>query len=144
MSNVYEGGIPHMTMANVTDTRTRPALSKRIPLRPFIYICSRYRGNTERNAADALRYCRFAVSRGCVPIAPHIFYAHSGILDDADPAERKLGIQFGIALLNCCNEIWLFGKHFSEGMMREYNSAVSRNIRARFFTEDCVEIDRFK
>ena len=50
------------------------------PYRPFVYICSRYAGDIQTNTNAALRYCQFAVKRGCIPIASHIFYAASGIL----------------------------------------------------------------
>ena len=38
----------------------------------LVYICSRYSGDTVGNAAKAVRYSRFAVNEGVVPIAPHL------------------------------------------------------------------------
>ena len=113
--------------------------SEKRKYRPIVYICSKYRGDTEKNSADALKYCRFAVRRGCIPIAPHIFFTHSGILDDTDPNEWKLGMLIGLVLLDRCEEVWVFGNELSEGMKREYDRAVKRNIKVRTFTDSCVE-----
>jgi len=45
---------------------------KRARFRPIVYICSPYSGAVESNIFNARRYCRFAVDRGCIPIAPHL------------------------------------------------------------------------
>ena len=37
--------------------------------RPIVYVCSPYSGDIEANILNARRYCRFAVDRGCIPIA---------------------------------------------------------------------------
>ncbi|MCH3999382.1 MAG: hypothetical protein LKF15_02905 [Lachnospiraceae bacterium] len=125
------------TAGKAVEHLSRP---EKIPHRPIVYICSRYAGDTIKNADAALRYCRFAVSRGCVPIAPHLFYAYLGILDDKSSIDRKIGLQFGIILENHCKEVWVFGDApYSDGMTREYNHAVHRGIRIRTFTTDCVE-----
>jgi len=42
--------------------------------RPLVYIASRFAGDTKRNTERAQGYCRFAVSKGCIPLAP--FCAH--------------------------------------------------------------------
>ncbi|MCH4065019.1 MAG: hypothetical protein LKE99_11475 [Lachnospiraceae bacterium] len=140
MSSVYRNNEGYVdTTAGMAIAHAAVAEKKK-KYRPIVYICSKYRGDTEKNAADALKYCRFAVRRGCIPIAPHIFFAHSGILNDADPEERKLGMFIGIILLDRCEEVWIFGNELSDGMKREYDRAVRRNIKIRTFTDSCVEI----
>ena len=105
-----------------------------------VYICSRYRGDVDRNVRSAKRYCLFAVTKGYLPIAPHLFFTR--FLDDSIPEQRELGIQMGLELLDLCDEIWVFGNEITEGMEREIKSASSRfgrNIRC--FSIDCRPIE---
>ena len=42
--------------------------------RPLVYVCSPYSGDVEANTEAARRYCRFAVDKGYIPVAPHLLY----------------------------------------------------------------------
>ena len=59
-----------------------------------------------------------------MPIASHLLYPQ--MLNDSDPQERELGMDFGLALLACCDEVWVFGKP-SPGMEREITEAKRLN-----------------
>ena len=52
-------------------------------------------------AAENLEYARAALrdslARGEAPLASHLLYTQPGVLDDADPAERRQGIAAGLA-----------------------------------------------
>ena len=106
--------------------------------RPLVYVCSPYAGDTVRNIQAAQRYCRFAVSQGCIPFAAHLFFPQ--FLDDEKPDERKLGMALGNILMDRCQEVWFFGDHFSEGMTMELDRAQRKGYRIRYFTKDCVEL----
>ena len=106
--------------------------------RPIVYICSPYAGDTENNIKAAQKYSRFAVSKGYIPIAPHLLFPQ--FLNDADPAERKLGLFFGNALMSKCSEVWVFGERISAGMEAEIKRARWKNYRLRYFTESCEEV----
>lgn len=61
-------------------------------LMKYVFICSPYRPVGEdpetelrKNIDQAKRACRLAVSRGLIPLAPHLYF------DDNDPQERKFG-----------------------------------------------------
>ncbi len=56
--------------------------------RPLVYICSPLSGAVKRNRENARRYCRFAVERGAIPLAPHLYFPQ--FMEDADPAQRDL------------------------------------------------------
>ena len=71
--------------------------------RPIVYICSHYAGDVAANTKAARRYSRFAVETGYIPIAPHLLFPQ--FLNDADPAERELGLFFGNALMSKCSEV---------------------------------------
>lgn len=85
--------------------------------RKLVFICSPYAGDIEGNVMRAKRYGRFAVTEGVVPIIPHLMYPQ--FLFDDDKEERKLGIEMGLALLNKCEELWVFGTQVSQGMAIE-------------------------
>ena len=108
--------------------------------RPIVYICSPYAGDTESNIKAAQKYSRFAVGKGYIPIAPHLLFPQ--FLNDADPAERKLGLFFGNALMSKCSEVWVFGERISTGMEAEIKRARWKNYRLRYFSESCEEVQR--
>ena len=61
----------------------------------LVIVESPYAGDVERN----LRYLRAALAdclkRGEAPFAGHALYTQPGVLDDAKPEERALGIEAG-------------------------------------------------
>jgi len=68
-----------------------------------VYVASRYAGDVDANVAAAITYCRPVISEGHMPIASHLLYPQ--ILNDNDPHERELGLAFGLALLQMCDEM---------------------------------------
>lgn len=95
----------------------------------FVYICSPCRGDYEANLQKARNYCRAVMTKrqDVVPIAPHLLFTQ--FLDDTKPTERSLGLEAGIALLDMCDEIWVFGlDNPSEGMKGEIEYAKEHEI----------------
>lgn len=107
--------------------------------RPIVYICSPFSGNIERNTAAARDYSRFAVDKGCLPIAPHLLFPQ--FLDDNDQFERKLGCRFGEILMDRCAEVWVFGSYFSKGMKAEIQRAKRKGYTIRYFNEVLKEYE---
>lgn len=105
---------------------------------PIVYICSPYAGDVETNVQKARLYCRFAVDKGYIPIAPHLLFTQ--FLNDDNPKERQLGIFFGNAVMSKCSEVWVFGEHISNGMEAEIKRAKRKNYRLRYFNEDSEEV----
>lgn len=96
----------------------------------FVYICSPLRGDYEKNADNARTFCR-VIAKDCtfgvIPIAPHLYFPQ--FLNDGDPDERELGIKAGLALLETCEELWVFGiDDPSEGMRAEMERAKELGI----------------
>jgi hypothetical protein len=132
----YKDLTAHKALCNVRREEKRAANIKADS--PRVYICSPFAGDTEINVKNALRYCRFAIDKGKMPIAPHCYFPQ--FLDDDNPNERELGISFGLRMLGGCRELWVFGSRISDGMKREILAARHRNIRIRQFDEDCEEL----
>lgn len=104
---------------------------------PLVYIASPFSGDMERNIKKAQGYCRFAISKGYIPIAPHLHYPQ--FLDDEDPEERELGLRFALILLGKCEELWIFDR-VSKGMAEEIAKAKRRNMPIKYFTSRCEEV----
>ena len=107
---------------------------------PLVYIASPFAGDTERNTERARGYCRFAVSRGSIPLAPHLHYPQ--FMDDGDKGQRELGLRFALILLGKCDELWAFGDRISDGMAREIAKAKRRGLPVRYFNNKCEEVFR--
>ena len=114
--------------------------AKRTAYKPLVFICSPYAGNIRRNTERAREYCRFAVSKNCIPIAPHLLFPQ--FMEEADPAQRELGIFFGLVLQSKCREVWVFGRSISKGMAVEIEKAKGRGLPIRYFTEQCAEVTK--
>ena len=106
--------------------------------KPLVYIASPYAGDTESNVQRAQGYCRFAVTKNCIPIAPHLHYPQ--FMDDSDGEQRELGVFFALVLLGKCDELWIFGDRVSNGMSQEIRKAEKRGIPIRRFSFKCEEV----
>lgn len=103
--------------------------------RPKVYVISKYAGDTKKNVANAITYCKEVISKGKQPIASHLLYPQ--MLDDNFPEQRKMGLAFGLNLLDMCDEAWVFTDDFediSEGMDLEIRECFRRDIPVRFIT----------
>ena len=109
--------------------------------RPLVYICSPYRGDTEKNTEKARKYSRFAVESKAIPMTPHLLYPQ--FMDDSNPEERYLATHIiNYVLIGKCQEVWVFGDDISEGMGREIALAEKRRMKIRYFTETMEEAKR--
>lgn len=103
--------------------------------RPLVYICSPYAGDIERNTYRARAFSRFAVEKGCIPIAPHLLCPQ--YMDEEK--ERWLGLKMGLVFMGKCEQVWVFGDVISEGMAAEIEKAGKQKKVIRYFTEDLQE-----
>ncbi|MEA4940898.1 MAG: DUF4406 domain-containing protein [Christensenella sp.] len=106
----------------------------------MIFVCSPFAGCVQENVQNARRYSRFAYISGYMPITPHLMYPR--FLDDKQYKERLDGIDMGLRLLDLCEEIWVFGDHYSSGMQREISHALGKHMTIRFFDRDGKEHKR--
>ena len=108
--------------------------------RPIVFICSPYADDPLNNERRAIRYCRFAVRHGCIPIAPHLFFPQ--FMDDCKADERDLALFMDIVLLSKCAELWVFGEAISKGMSIEIERAKRKSQPIRYFTDECKEVTK--
>jgi len=72
-----------------------------------------------------------------MPITPHLMYPR--FLDDKQFKDRQDGMEMGLRLLDLCEELWVFGDHYSSGMQREISHALGAHMKIRFFDRECKE-----
>ena len=99
-----------------------------------VFICSPYRGNIEKNVADAQSHARFVAFCRYCPVVPHLMFPQ--FLKDSKPEERILGITLGVELMKSCDEIWIFGSIITEGMAYELEQAKKLGIPVRLYSND--------
>lgn len=67
----------------------------------LVIVESPYAGPTpfdvKRNEEYARAAMRDCLNKGEAPYASHLLYTQHGVLDDRDPAQRRLGIEAGLA-----------------------------------------------
>ena len=103
--------------------------------RPIVYICSPLSGDVAGNQEKARLYCRYAVDKGYVPIAPHIYFTQ--FMSDNTEKERNLAVFMDIVLLSKCAELWFFGDgQFADAEW--YARHKSKPVRR--FTTECEEV----
>lgn len=98
---------------------------------PVVYIASPYSGEIQKNVENAKRYCRYAISKGRLPIAPHLYFPAFM----SDQTERDLAMFFDLVLLTKCCELWVMGDVISEGMKQEIAWAKQRYLPIRYIKE---------
>lgn len=82
MSNDYRNseGYPDPTAGEALSRIAANEKQSLRAFRPIVYICSPFSGDVEDNVNNARRYSRFAVDKGYIPIAPHIFCFRSSLM----------------------------------------------------------------
>jgi len=103
----------------------------------MVYICSPFSGDMDANRQKAIEYCRYAVECGAAPVAPHLLFPQ--FLDDTVPAERELGMNMGLELLDNCSALWVMGDTVSSGMKAEIEYAKQNHIPVEYFSAADME-----
>lgn len=94
-----------------------------------VIIETPYGSNPEFYSIYAKKCMKDSTERNEAPLASHILYADSGVLDDHQPEERKLGIELGYAWLKKAEYV-VFCTDFgwSNGMREALNYCINLDI----------------
>jgi hypothetical protein len=89
--------------------------------RLWAYVCSPFAAPTaaqqQQHRIWAQQLARLAWSHGFWPIVPHLYAPQ--FLDDTDPAERTLGLAWGVQQLAQCSLVYVLAVPPSPGMQAE-------------------------
>ena len=113
------------------DPTAHAALTKVSREGRFVYICSPYRDSPRVNVMRVRQYCKFAVSKGRIPLAPQFL---------SEINERGKAMSMNLELLRLCDEVWVFGERITEGMETEIAHAERLQKNIRYFTTKCEEV----
>ena len=128
--------LEYMNPEGYADPTPYHALTDKGKYRPMVYICSPYSGDVENNVLRARRYCRLAVDKGAIPIAPHLLFPQFM----SEETERELAMFMDIAVLSRCKELWVFGEP-TAGMQKEIAYAERKQMTIKYFKEEAEHAD---
>ncbi len=127
-SEGYYDPTPHEALSNMKKEAR--------PWKPLVYVASPFAGDEPRNTENAIRYCRFAVDSGAIPLAPHLLLPQFM----SEKTERENAMFMNMVFLGRCEQLWVFGERITEGMEAEIAKAEKRGMPIRYFTDDCMEM----
>lgn len=101
----------------------------------LVVVESPYAGDVEANLAYARAAVADCLARGEAPIASHLLYTQDGVLDDDDPAQRRLGINAGLAWYRVAHGVVVYTDlGVSAGMRDAISHAEEVGIEPEFRT----------
>lgn len=100
-----------------------------------VVIESRYAGDTQLHRAYGCAVLRDCLLRGEAPFASHMLYTQPGVLDDANPADRKLGMTAGLCWTDVADVVVVYTDHgISDGMRSGIRRAMDGGVRVEYRT----------
>lgn len=104
-----------------------------------VVIESRFAAPTSEEVQENIRYARLCVAdclkRNEAPLASHLLYTQSGILDDTKPEERTLGINAGFAWNVLAEAVVVYtDRGISNGMRMGVELATKNGIPVEYRT----------
>lgn len=103
----------------------------------LVQVCSAYSGDIKHNTEMAKLYCRYIISLGYIPFAPHLFFTQ--FLDEY--TERGKGMELSLEMIGHADLLAVFGRP-TEGMKQEIEYAKETGVEVRYM--DKFQRDYFK
>lgn len=100
----------------------------------LIYIAHPIKGDVEGNCEKVVEICKDIRKEhpDIIPVAPYL--ATLQYLDDSKEKDRVDGMYLNDLMLEkCCDQLWVFGTHISEGVQAEINLAEEAGIPVYYF-----------
>jgi hypothetical protein len=112
----------HADYVGISATAVNTVGNRRRNILRRVVLESPYSGNVLRNVEYARACVRDCLKRGEAPIASHLLFTQ--VLNDEDPAERKLGIEAGHAWIASATAVVVYIDYgISDGMQEGINRA---------------------
>jgi hypothetical protein len=98
-----------------------------------VVVESPFAGDIEANLKYARACLRDCLMRGESPVASHLLLTQEGILDDADPIERAVGINAGHAWMHGAHAVVVYSdRGISPGMQAGIRSAAFHGLEVEY------------
>lgn len=100
-----------------------------------VILESPYAGDVESNLTYVRLCMNDCIKRGEAPLPSHALYTQPNVLDDNDPAERKLGIECGYGWWKGADKIVFYiDRGMSGGMVAAFTRALDTGMAFEFRT----------
>ena len=100
-----------------------------------VILESPYKGDSVKNLVYGRRCVKDSLNRGESPIAPHLLYTQTGILDDDKIEERKIGMSAGLEWLPVAEkQVFYTDYGISSGMIDACMAGHKQGIKQEFRT----------
>ena len=96
-----------------------------------VFICCPFDPEDIESERALNRYFHYALEHECVPVASNIYY--SLFLDETDDAERSQIFALSMMDMMACDEVWVFGRDYTDEMMGQIALAMTRGKTVRYF-----------
>ena len=96
-----------------------------------VFICFPFDCEDAKSLECFFRYCRYALGHECIPVAPDVFY--SMFMDEKDDTGSNMIIALSLLDLNTCDEVWVFGRDYTDEMMAQISVGLCRGKMVRYF-----------
>lgn len=111
--------------------------------RPWVYGCSPFAASTPEQLDLHLRWARALAKQiwldGFWPVLPHLYGPQ--FLEDTNPADRAIGLAWGLDLLDRCVALYVCDVTPSAGMQRELTRAQALDLPTHLWIPEDTVID---
>ncbi len=98
-----------------------------------VIIESPYAGDIERNIKYARACLKDSLNRGEAPLVSHLLYTQEGVLDDTIKAERRQGIDAGLAWIEAADlHVFYIDYGMSKGMEYARGFAIGLGVKVEY------------
>ena len=87
----------------------------------LVYICAPLRGDVAKNIEFARKKAQEVFQAGNIPVCPHLIFPP--IADPENPVQDQAAREMGLRLVESCQEVYVYGSKWTEGMRAEIRHA---------------------
>ncbi len=114
-----------------SEAKREESLLDEMKARPRVYVVSKYTEDAQLNSFHFCKYCRYVISQNRMPVSGLLMYAP---LTEQDRDYKTLAEQFGLSLLDVCDEVWVFNhnRELTDSMRLEIKEARLKGKRVKY------------
>ena len=107
---------------------------ERISMKKLVFICSPYTGDEDFGRVALQSICRFCFREEVIPLSAHLYL--NSLMSRVSRYDKNIGQELSLALIQKCDEVWVFGEVSTFAMARELAHAEILNRKIRYFTRE--------
>lgn len=113
------------------EAKKEEALLDEMKARPRVYVVSKCTEDAQLDSFHFCKYCRYVISQNRMPVSGLLMYL---ALTEQDRDYKTLAGQFGLSLLDVCDEVWVFNQNreLTDSMRLEIKEARLQGKRVKY------------